>query len=76
MEFTAPEDPKQKRKDRWRFERIDTAPMALAALWRPPEGNQPTTFTLLTTDAGSDIAPLHKRQIIPLEAGGGRLGWS
>lgn len=68
-EFTPPEDPKQKRKDRWRFERVDQAPMALAGLWRPAEGNQPAVFTLLTCDAGPDIAPIHKRQIIPLEPG-------
>jgi len=66
-EFTTSEDPKQKRKDKWRFARLDGAWMALAGLWRPAEGNQPATFTLLTCDAGPDIQPIHKRQIIPLE---------
>ena len=67
FEFTVPEDPKQKRKDKWRFTRLNGEWMALAGLWRPPEGNHPALFTLLTCDAGPDIAPIHKRQIIPLE---------
>ena len=67
FEFTTPEDPRQKRKDKWRFTRIDGQWMAMAGLWRPPEGNQPALFTLLTCDAGPDIAPIHRRQIIPLE---------
>lgn len=67
FEFTTPEDPKQKRKDKWRFTRNDGDWMAMAGLWRPAEGNQPATFTLLTCDAGPDIASIHKRQIIPLD---------
>ena len=66
FEFTTPEDPKQKRKDKWRFTRNDGAWMAIAGLWRPAEGNHPALFTLLTCDAGPDIEPIHKRQIIPL----------
>jgi putative SOS response-associated peptidase YedK len=66
-EFTTPKDPKQKRKDKWRFERVDGMWMAMAGLWRPAEGNQPPVFTLLTCAPGPDIAPVHARQIIPLE---------
>jgi putative SOS response-associated peptidase YedK len=66
-EFTTPRDPKQKRKDRWRFERIDGAWMAIAGLWRPGHGNQPSVFTLLTTDPGPDIASHHNRQVVVLE---------
>jgi putative SOS response-associated peptidase YedK len=69
FEFTTPADPKQKRKDKWRFERTDGEWTALAGLWRPPEGNQPATFTLLTCDAGPDVAAIHKRQIVPLQPG-------
>ena len=69
FEFTTPEDPKQRRKDKWRFTRNDGGWMAMAGLWRPAEGNQPATFTLLTCDAGPDITPIHKRQIIPLDPG-------
>ncbi len=69
FEFTTPDDPKQKRKDKWRFTRTDGWWMAIAGLWKPAEGNHPALFTLLTTDAGPDIAPIHTRQIIPLEPG-------
>jgi putative SOS response-associated peptidase YedK len=68
-EFTTPADPRQKRKDKWRFERADGAWMALAGLWRPAEGNQPALFTLLTCAPGPDVAPIHDRQIIPVEFG-------
>jgi putative SOS response-associated peptidase YedK len=67
FEFTAPADPKQKRKDKWRFSRVDGDWMGIAGLWRPGEGNQPPTFTMLTCDPGPDIAPLHNRQIVLLE---------
>ena len=38
--------------------------MAIAGLWRKGEGNQPGSFTMLTTAPGSDIAPFHDRQIV------------
>jgi putative SOS response-associated peptidase YedK len=67
FEFTTPADPKQKRKDKWRFTRADGGWMALAGIWRPAEGNQPAMFTLLTCAPGPDVAQVHDRQIIPLE---------
>jgi len=67
FEFTTPENPQQKRKDKWRFSRIDGNWFCIAGLWRPAVGNQPATFTMLTCDAGPDIAPIHKRQIVVLE---------
>jgi putative SOS response-associated peptidase YedK len=66
-EFTVPAAAGQKRKDKWRFTLAGGRWMGVAGLWRPAEGNQPALFTLLTCDAGPDIAPLHKRQIVILE---------
>lgn len=36
----------------------------LAALARGPDGEWPTSFSLLTRDAGADIGPFHDREII------------
>jgi len=59
-EFTAPEDPKQKKKDRWRFRR--DGDFAIAGIVRadPQVGE---AFTLLTVPPGPDMAPYHNRQI-------------
>jgi putative SOS response-associated peptidase YedK len=59
-EFTASADPKQKKKDRWRFQ--PTADFAIAGLVRadPQVGE---AFTMLTVPPGEDIAPYHNRQI-------------
>lgn len=67
FEFTAPADPKAKRKDRWRFTRTDGAWMGLPALWKPQDGNQPPGFALPTVEPGPDIAAVHSRQIAILE---------
>jgi putative SOS response-associated peptidase YedK len=59
-EFTTPADPKQKKKDCWRFQ--PPGDFAIAGLLR----NDPTVgeaFTLLTVPPGPDIAPYHNRQI-------------
>jgi putative SOS response-associated peptidase YedK len=59
-EFTAPPDPKQKKKDRWRFQ--PDGDFAIAGLVRadPLVGE---AFTMLTVPPGDDIAPYHNRQI-------------
>jgi len=63
-EFTDPEAPKQKRLDKWLFTMADHRWFCMAGVWRTsPEGE---AFSLLTMDAGDDIAPYHHRQIIPL----------
>lgn len=66
FEFTAPAEPKAKRKDRWRFERADGDWMGIAGLWKPGEGNHPPVFTMLTCEPGPDVAAIHKRQIVVL----------
>lgn len=63
-EFTDPEDQKQKRLDKWLFTMKDHRWFCMAGIWREYEGGE--AFTLLTMDAGPDIAPYHHRQIIPL----------
>ena len=68
FEFTAPADPKQKRKDRWRFERADGDWMGVAGLWKPGVGNHPPVFTMLTCAPGRDVAAIHNRQIVVVEA--------
>ncbi len=64
-EFTKPEDPKQKRQNKWLFTMQDHRWFCVAGIWRahPDVGE---AFTMLTMDAGDDIAPYHHRQIIPL----------
>jgi putative SOS response-associated peptidase YedK len=59
-EFTTPADPKQKRKDCWRFQ--PSGDFAIAGILRddPQVGE---AFTLLTVPPGPDIAPYHNRQI-------------
>ena len=70
FEFTAPADPKQKRKDKWAFRLAGHAWFCIAGLWR----DDPTVgeaFTMLTCPPGPDIAPYHARQVVVL----GREQW-
>jgi len=70
-EFTAPSDPKQKRKDRWLFADPGGAMIGIAGLIRSvPEFGE--AFTMLTTEPGPDVAPFHSRQVAVLP----RAAWS
>jgi putative SOS response-associated peptidase YedK len=64
-EFTKPADPARKQKDKWLFTMKDHPWFCIAGIWRadPKVGE---AFTMLTMDAGPDVAPYHHRQIIPL----------
>jgi putative SOS response-associated peptidase YedK len=42
--------------------------MGIAGLWKPGEGNHPPVFTMLTCEPGPDVAAIHKRQVVVLEA--------
>ncbi len=65
-EFTDPENPKQKRLDKWLFTMKDHPWFCIAGIWRShPEVGE--AFTMLTMDAGPEIKPFHDRQIIPLD---------
>jgi putative SOS response-associated peptidase YedK len=63
-EFTAPQ-PGEKRKTKWLFTLKDHEWFCIAGIWRshPDVGE---AFTMLTLEPGEDMAPYHKRQIVPL----------
>jgi putative SOS response-associated peptidase YedK len=64
-EFTAPDDPKAKRKHKWLFKLAGAELFGIAGLWRAvPEIGE--AFTMLTLPPGPDIAPFHNRQIAAL----------
>ncbi|HEX6073585.1 MAG TPA: SOS response-associated peptidase [Sphingomicrobium sp.] len=67
-EFTAPADPKRKRKDRWLFGWNGGGMIGIAGLVRqvPTIGE---AFTMLTTEPGPDVAPYHSRQVAVLAPG-------
>jgi putative SOS response-associated peptidase YedK len=64
-EYTAPADPRAKRKDRWLFTMPSEPWFALAGLVRsqPDVGE---AFTMLTLAPGPDVAPYHSRQVAAL----------
>ena len=62
FEFTGTKYPKAKH----RFTLNDAPFMAIAGLWREGVGSQPPSFTMLTTEPGPDVAPIHNRQIVVL----------
>jgi len=65
-EFTTPDDPKKKRKDKWLFTKKGEPWFCVAGLWRStPEVGE--AFTMLTMEPGPDIAPYHDRQIAILD---------
>lgn len=68
FEFTGTKYPKTKH----RFTLADGQPFCIAGLWKSGEGNQPDAFTMLTTEPGPDVAPIHGRQIAVLPAGAWR----
>lgn len=63
FEFTGTKSPKSK----WRFIKAGEDWFCFAGLWRPADGDLPEAFTLLTTAPGSDVAPIHNRQMVVLE---------
>jgi putative SOS response-associated peptidase YedK len=65
-EFTKPDDPAKKRKDKWLFTKVGEPIFCIAGIWRahPDVGE---AFTMLTLPPGPDIAPYHDRQIAVLE---------
>jgi putative SOS response-associated peptidase YedK len=68
-EFTGTKSPKTK----WKFIKPGEDWFYFAGLWRPmPEGGE--AFTLLTTEPGPDVAPIHDRQMVVLE-GADWSGW-
>lgn len=68
FEFTGAKSPKSK----WKFTKAGEDWFCFAGLWRPPVGDTPEAFTILTTEPGSDVAPIHNRQVVVLE----RTDWN
>jgi putative SOS response-associated peptidase YedK len=66
-EFTVPGDPKQKRKDKWRFTQAGSDWFCIAGLVRPDALDDAPCFTMLTTQPGPDVAPIHDRQVAVLD---------
>lgn len=66
VEFTTPADPKQKRKDKWRFTLAGAQWFCIAGIVRPDAIDQSPCFTMLTTQPGPDVAPYHDRQVVVL----------
>ncbi len=62
FEFTGAKYPKAKH----RFALKDAEFMAIAGLWRDGNGNQPPSFTLLTTAPGPDAQSYHNCQVVVL----------
>jgi putative SOS response-associated peptidase YedK len=66
-EFTAPDDPRRKRKDKWRFTLAGADWFCIAGLVRPDALDGAPCFTMLTTRPGPDVAPIHDRQVAVLD---------
>jgi putative SOS response-associated peptidase YedK len=67
FEFTASADPKQKRKDKWRFTLAGADWFCIAGVIRPDAIDGEPCFTMLTTDPGEDVALYHNRQVVVLQ---------
>jgi putative SOS response-associated peptidase YedK len=59
-------------KEKWKFTKAGEDWFCFAGLWRPAGDNGPEAFTLLTTEPGADVAPVHNRQMVVLE----RADWA
>jgi putative SOS response-associated peptidase YedK len=67
FEFTGTKSPKSK----WKFTKAGEDWFCFAGLWRPMPEGAGDAFTLLTTEPGPDVAPIHDRQMVVLD----RLDW-
>jgi putative SOS response-associated peptidase YedK len=63
FEFTGAKSPKSK----WKFTKAGEEWFCFAGLWRPVPDGGGAAFTLLTTEPGPDVAPIHNRQVVVLE---------
>ena len=67
FEFTAPANPKQKRRDKWRFTLAGADWFCIAGVIRADAIDGAACFTMLTTEPGEDVAPYHDRQVVVLQ---------
>jgi putative SOS response-associated peptidase YedK len=63
FEFTGTKSPKSK----WKFTKAGEDWFCFAGLWRPMPDGAGEAFTLLTTEPGIDVAPIHNRQMVVLD---------
>jgi putative SOS response-associated peptidase YedK len=63
FEFTGTKSPKSK----WKFTKPGEDWFCFAGLWRPMPDGGGDAFTLLTTEPGPDVAPIHNRQVVVLD---------
>jgi putative SOS response-associated peptidase YedK len=63
FEFTGTKSPKSK----WKFTKPGEDWFCFAGLWRPMPDGGGEAFTLLTTEPGPDVAPIHDRQMVVLD---------
>ena len=63
FEFTGGKSPKTK----WKFTRAGEDWFCFAGLWRPMPDGSGEAFTILTTEPGPDVAPIHNRQVVVLD---------
>jgi putative SOS response-associated peptidase YedK len=63
FEFTGAKPPKSK----WKFTKAAEDWFCFAGLWRPMPDGAGDAFTLLTTEPGPDVAPIHDRQVVILD---------
>ncbi len=62
-EFTKPDDPKARRKDKWLFTPVKGELIGIAAVTQThPEVGE--AFSLLTAEPSAEVAPIHNRQIV------------
>ena len=54
-------------KEKWKFTKNGDEWFCFAGLWRPASEVGPEAFTLLTSEPGPDVAPIHNRQMIVLD---------
>jgi putative SOS response-associated peptidase YedK len=62
-EFTAPDDPKAKRKDKWLFSPVDGGLLGIAAVTQT-HTEVGEAFSLLTAEPSPEVAVIHNRQIV------------
>jgi putative SOS response-associated peptidase YedK len=63
FEFTGTKLPKSE----WKFTKAGEDGFCFAGLWRPMPDGAGDAFTLLTTEPGPDVAPIHDRQMVVLD---------
>jgi putative SOS response-associated peptidase YedK len=63
FEYTGTRSPKSK----WKFTKAAEDWFCFAGLWRPMPDGSADDFTLLATEPGPDVAPIHNRQMVVLD---------